>query len=190
MNPKIIDSLVISEDVIPYTKYLNFDKALIGLFILAFGPDLLSGKKEWGRMLATAAPIVMITIITVLGLSLVVGYIKLDLKCSPVFPVWAWSNLFFTCVPEEGFFRGFLQKHLGNKLRKFKYGKGVTLVAISFLFGLAHFAGGIKYVILATIAGFGYGWVYYRTNSIEASILAHFSVNMAHFVLFSYPALI
>jgi membrane protease YdiL (CAAX protease family) len=44
-------------------------------------------------------------------------------------------------------------------------------------------------VILSTIAGVGYGWVFGRTNRIEASILTHFLVNTAHIVGFTYPAL-
>ena len=41
---------------------------------------------------------------------------------------------------------------------------------------------------MATIAGAGYGWVYWRSgNRIEASILAHFLLNMTHILLFTYP---
>ena len=37
--------------------------------------------------------------------------------------------------------------------------------------------------------GLGYGWVYLRTERIEASILTHFLLNCIHFVFFTYPAL-
>jgi hypothetical protein len=57
------------------------------------------------------------------------------------------------------------------------------------LFGFAHAAGGWKYVVLATVAGAGYGWVYERTQRVEASVLAHWALNTAHFFLFTYPAL-
>jgi membrane protease YdiL (CAAX protease family) len=56
------------------------------------------------------------------------------------------------------------------------------------LFGLAHIAGGWRYVALATVAGAGYGTVFYRSRRIEASILAHFTLNAVHFLLFTYPA--
>jgi membrane protease YdiL (CAAX protease family) len=64
---------------------------------------------------------------------------------------------------------------------------GLILAAISF--GGAHYAGGLWSVVLAIIAGLGYGWVFWRTNRIEASILAHFLVNSAHILGFTYLAL-
>jgi len=42
--------------------------------------------------------------------------------------------------------------------------------------------------VLATIAGIGYGGIYWRTNRIEASIFAHFLVNTTHILCFTYPA--
>ena len=42
--------------------------------------------------------------------------------------------------------------------------------------------------MFATIAGIGYGWVFWRTNRIEASILSHFLLNAAHILCFTYPA--
>ena len=56
---------------------------------------------------------------------------------------------------------------------------GLILAAI--IFGAAHYANGVWSVVLATIAGIGYGWVFWRTNRIEASILTHFLVNTAQF---------
>ena len=57
------------------------------------------------------------------------------------------------------------------------------------LFGLVHAGGGPTYVVLATLAGVGYGWVFLRTGRIEASILTHFALNAVHFLGFTYPAL-
>jgi CAAX protease family protein len=111
------------------------------------------------------------------------------LKFPLQFYVWAWANLFFTCVAEEALFRGFLQRHFHGSLKGIRYGGILALVAASVLFGVAHYAGGVSYIVLATVAGLGYGWIYQRTNSIEASILTHFTLNAAHFVFFTYPAL-
>ncbi|MCI5120133.1 MAG: CPBP family intramembrane metalloprotease [Candidatus Electrothrix sp. AUS4] len=52
-----------------------------------------------------------------------------------------------------------------------------------------HYAGGVTYIVLATVAGLGYGWTYLRTEQLEASILTHFLLNCIHFVFFTYPAL-
>jgi membrane protease YdiL (CAAX protease family) len=62
------------------------------------------------------------------------------------------------------------------------------LLTAGVLFGMAHYAGGVRAIVLATIAGIGYGWIYWRTNRIEASILAHFLLNTMHILLFTYPA--
>jgi membrane protease YdiL (CAAX protease family) len=68
-----------------------------------------------------------------------------------------------------------------------RYGSGVAVAASAVLFGLAHFAGGASYIVLATAAGLGYAIVYQRTQSIEMSMLAHFALNTTHFLLFTYP---
>jgi membrane protease YdiL (CAAX protease family) len=57
------------------------------------------------------------------------------------------------------------------------------------LFGLAHWGGGARYAMLASVAGLGYALVYARVRRVEASILVHFAVNAVHFVGFTYPAL-
>ena len=40
---------------------------------------------------------------------------------------------------------------------------------------------------LAAVAGLLYGLVYNRFRSLEASIILHFSVNLVHFLFFTYP---
>jgi len=188
-NPILISNVTISENSIPYTQFLNFDKALVGLFILAFGTQLLSTKREWFKMLKTALPIVLTLILVVTLLALLIGYIQFDFKLNYLFILWFLPNLFFTCIAEEAFFRGFIQKHLVENLKVLKFGSIVGLSLASLLFGIAHYPGGLNYVLLATVAGFGYGWIYHSTQSIEASILAHLGVNVVHFIFFTYPVL-
>jgi uncharacterized protein len=188
-NPKLISNFQISQDAILYTQYLNFDKALVGLLILALGHQLLSTKLAWFKMLTTTIPLATIVVIVVIGLSIFMGYVQFNFKLTALFFFWALPNLFFTCVAEEAFFRGFVQKHLEESLNRFKYGSITGLLLASLLFGLAHYPGGMNYIILATVAGLGYGLVYQRTKSIEASILTHFLLNVVHFIFFTYPVL-
>jgi membrane protease YdiL (CAAX protease family) len=61
-------------------------------------------------------------------------------------------------------------------------------VIAGIVFGAAHYAGGLKAIVLAAIAGIGYEWIYWRTNMIEGSILAHFLLNTTHILFFTYPA--
>jgi membrane protease YdiL (CAAX protease family) len=134
-----------------------------------------------------AVPLISACVIPV---SIALGYVRPDLKFGGFFLQWAWVNLFFTCLAEESFFRGFIQNGLSGLLARYRHGSVVALIIASLSFGIAHFAGGLKYVVLATIAGLGYGLVYQRTRHIEASMLTHFSVNAVHFLFFTYPALV
>ena len=72
-----------------------------------------------------------------------------------------------TGVPEEFLFRGLLQNLLTQWL-----GPRAGLVIASVIFGLAHLPDP-RYVLLATIAGVAYGWVYARTQRITASAITH-----------------
>lgn len=188
-NPKIISNFYLSEDALPYNKYLNFDSALIALFILGFGHQRLGSVSEWRTTLKRMALITPLTWLTVMCLSLWLGYVQWQPKWTPIFFLWAWGNLLFTCMVEEAFFRGFIQKHLMQGLSKIRYGDALAIAIAAVLFGLRHYMGGINYILLATVAGIGYGWAYRHTGRIEASILIHFSLNSLHFLLFTYPAL-
>ena len=188
-NPLIVEHVRLGSDTLPYTLRLNFDKAVIGLFILLGLRPLLAGRRETLLMLQQLVPIALVTFGAVVGLSLLLGYIRFDVKLPGFIGYWLWANLFFTCLAEEALFRGFLQRQLAIRLATFRYGAWFALVACALLFGIAHAAGGIKYIFLATVAGLGYGWAYHRTQRIEASILLHFTLNSLHILLFSYPAL-
>lgn len=76
-----------------------------------------------------------------------------------------------TAVPEEFLFRGLLQNLLTRWL-----GDRAGLAIASIVFGLAHLPDP-RYVLLATIAGVAYGWVYQRTEKITASAITHVLVD-------------
>jgi uncharacterized protein len=44
-------------------------------------------------------------------------------------------------------------------------------------------------VLLSSVAGMGYGWIYASTRSLAMSTLAHTGLNTVHFLFFTYPAL-
>jgi len=188
-NPRIISNLAITEGAIPYTLYLNFDKPLVGLFILAFCHRKLFSKKGWIAMIKETIFKGMLLILLIMTTALAINYVRVEIKSLLLFPVWACVNLLFTCIAEEAFFRGFLQKHIVSYSKKVKYGSIFGILLASLIFGLAHYAGGINLIFLATIAGLGYGWIYHNTKTIESAILTHFSLNAIHFIFFTYPAI-
>lgn len=188
-NVPLIESTRISPDGFPYTLYLNFDKALIGIFLLGFGAYLNVEKQRPAQSLRIYAGVTGLTASVLLPVSVLGGYVAFDPKLSPHLLSWAFSNLFITCLSEEAFFRGFIQLNLQRALRRHAHGHRTALLVAALLFGLAHFQGGTTYVVLASIAGIGYGLSYQLTGRIEAAMLTHFSVNLLHFLFFTYPAL-
>jgi membrane protease YdiL (CAAX protease family) len=199
-NLLIVKDVVLSPGAVPYTLYLNFDKAFVGLFLLAFGPPLLSSRTQWGAMLAMTIPRVVVLLVLVAVCAMWIGHVRLEPKWPAFLPFWVWANLLFTCAAEEALFRSVIQRHLQGE-RAFAAGqdaavssrtgsrRGLTGLAIaSVLFGVAHFAGGLQLILMATLAGVGYGWMFWRTGRIEASILTHFLVNFTHLLFFTYPA--
>lgn len=74
-------------------------------------------------------------------------------------------------VPEEFLFRGLIQNLCSRK-----FGPRLGLTIASVIFGLAHLPDP-RYVLLATLAGVAYGWVYARTAKITASAVTHTGVD-------------
>jgi uncharacterized protein len=99
-------------------------------------------------------------------------------------PFTALGILLLTAWPEEFLFRGLLQNILSRVT-----GSDVTAwCTASVLFGLAHITNSHfpnwRYVLLATIAGFFYGWTWKKTGSIFASALVHGTVDTLWHFLF------
>jgi membrane protease YdiL (CAAX protease family) len=84
---------------------------------------------------------------------------------------------FFTAVPEELFFRGWVQNLLERRV-----GRRTGLLIASILFGLSHFNKrsahfNWRYVLLATIGGIFYGRAWRDRRRIPASTITHASVD-------------
>ncbi|MGC2274171.1 MAG: CPBP family intramembrane glutamic endopeptidase [Candidatus Sulfotelmatobacter sp.] len=84
---------------------------------------------------------------------------------------------FFTAVPEELFFRAWVQNLLERRL-----GRRAALLVASALFGLSHFNKrsahfNWRYVLLATIAGIFYGRAWREQRRVPASTITHASVD-------------
>ncbi len=89
-----------------------------------------------------------------------------------------WVGIFFfTAVPEELFFRAWVQNLLERRV-----GRRTALVVASVLFGLSHFNKrsahfNWPYVLLATIAGIFYGRAWRENRRVPASTITHASVD-------------
>ncbi len=99
-------------------------------------------------------------------------------------PLLSLGILFFTAWPEELLFRGLLQNMLSRASNSDLAGWWTA----SILFGLSHITNmgfpNWRYVVLASIAGFFYGWTWRKTGSIFASALLHAAVDITWHFLF------
>ncbi|MGA3348628.1 MAG: CPBP family intramembrane glutamic endopeptidase [Candidatus Sulfotelmatobacter sp.] len=115
----------------------------------------------------------------VLALGLALGFIHPHRNLPGIGSVLLrWIAIFFfTAVPEELFFRAWVQNLLERRA-----GRKAALVIASILFGLSHFNKrsahfNWRYVLLATIAGIFYGRAWREHRRVPASTITHASVD-------------
>jgi uncharacterized protein len=188
-NPQLIANVRFSPDAVPYTQYANFDKASVGLILLAFLCPRAGTAADWRALLRGTLPILAMTVAGVMAIALAAGLVRPDVKWPAYTLVFLATNLLFTCVAEEAFFRGFVQDRLAAAWRSKRIWQVAVIGCSAALFGLAHLGGGAAYALLATLAGLGYASAFAVTRRIEAAILTHFAFNAVHFVAFTYPAM-
>ena len=187
-NPVLVSNTVLGPDAQPYTKYLNFDKGMAALLLLAlYAPERTASDRG-----SRPAPFLWrfgLLVGAMLALTIVVGYVRWDPKLPAWWPAWLWSMVFLTALPEETLFRGCLQTWIADRLKAWPHATLASVVSAGVIFGVAHAGGGATYVLLSSVAGMGYGWIYGSTRSLASSTLAHAGLNTVHFLFFTYPAL-
>jgi uncharacterized protein len=114
-----------------------------------------------------------------LALGLWLGFLHLHARWPGIAPVaGAWIfTFFFIAVPEELFFRGWLQNLLERRV-----GRTWALLVTAALFGLAHFNKrsthfNWRYVLLAALAGIFYCRAWRSDRRVGASAITHASVD-------------
>jgi hypothetical protein len=149
----------------------------------------IRARAAWMPMLRRTLPVLLATLVVVLGAGMALGVVRPDVKWTALTPWFLANNLLITCVTEEAFFRGFLLGGMVRGMARWRYGTAVAVVVSTVLFGLVHWPGGLTLVVFATLAGLGNAIAYLRSGRIEGAILTHFALNAVHFVAFTYPAL-
>ena len=156
-------------------KLLLVDAGLYGFLAIrgltGSGFDFHLHWSDWKtglRQLAYFAPVG-------LGLGLALGFIRPHASLpSPGDAVLRWLGIFFfVAVPEELFFRAWVQNLLERRV-----GRRAALLIASALFGLSHFNKrsahfNWRYVLLATIAGVFYGRAWRERRRVPASSITH-----------------
>jgi membrane protease YdiL (CAAX protease family) len=185
-NLLVFDKIRFSPDAAPFTMYLNLDKPFIGFILFSCFGSIWYGNRPDTKTLLKAIALPLLVISTIcLGTALLLHFVSWDPRLPHMAWIWVLNNLLLVAVCEEAFFRGYLQDIIGKQVFKGK-SPYLPLFITALLFGLAHTTGGPALMLLAFIAGIGYGWAYYR-GGILAAILTHFFFNVLHFFLFTYP---
>jgi membrane protease YdiL (CAAX protease family) len=186
-NPRVIEPTRFTPDAVPFTMYLNFDKPLVGLWLLWALPWVAPDVPP-ARALRTGAVAAAATAAACLTGALAFGMVGWAPKWPASGWMWLANNVLLVTLAEEALFRGYVQGGLTRVLGRFEWGPWIALATGAVLFGAAHAAGGWHWVVLGTVAGVGYGLAW-RRGGLLASALAHAGLNIIHFGLFTYPML-
>jgi hypothetical protein len=158
-----------------FNKLLLLDAGIYGLLMIrklnGVGFDLRLRFRDMGiglREFIYYAPIAL-----VLGMSLGFLHLHASWPGGPQLAGACLFTFFFIAVPEELFFRGWLQNLLERRM-----GRTAALLFTAFLFGLAHFNKRAvffnwRYVLLAALAGVFYGRAWREQQRVGASAITH-----------------
>jgi len=186
-NGRGINPHRLTDDAVPFSMYLNQDKPLIGFWLLLVCPWIVGRRSLRLSIYATAMALIL-SVVLALGGALLLGMISWAPKWPDQAWLWVANNLLLVTLVEEALFRGYIQGGLSRHFKHLPYGENLALLLASLVFGLAHMGAGWQWVLLASLAGVGYGLAY-RFGGLGAAIATHFGLNLLHFGLFTYPML-
>lgn len=184
-NPLVIPRAALTPDAVPFAMYLNLDKPLVAFWVVLVAAPAMAGASARATLTAALAACAG-AIAACLGLALALGVVGWAPKWPDSGWLWLINNALLVTLAEEALFRGYVQERLTRAWRGRPWGATAALLVAALLFGLAHYAGGWQWMLLAGLAGVGYG-VAYRHGGLAAAVLAHLGLNAAHYGLFTYP---
>lgn len=179
-----------SASAISINIYANYDKAAAALLILGIYTQVISSKKALFRMLLATVPWMILSSALIISLSEYLGIVKWDPKLPAISLSFLFVQLFFVVIPEEVFYRGFIQEEIAKNLKN-RFSGVFAVLATSLLFSLIHlfFIQNLSFIACTFVISLFYGGIYQITGKIESSILTHLFTNICHFFFFTYPML-
>jgi membrane protease YdiL (CAAX protease family) len=180
-----------SASAIGMNIYVNYDKAAAALLILGIYLPVIQKRKELTSMLLATVPWMILSSIVIIFLSQYLGIIKWDPKLPMISFSWLVIQLFFVVIPEEVFYRGFIQNEIAKNLKN-SFAGIFAVLSTSLLFSLIHlfFIPNLSFIACTFVISLFYGGIYQITGKIESSIITHYFTNICHFFFFTYPMLI
>jgi hypothetical protein len=162
-----------------FSKMLLLDAGVYGFIAVrqleGIGFDLRLRLRDAGIGLREAALYTPLALALGLGL----GFLHVHKEwpgLAAIAEAWTFT-FFFIAVPEELFFRGWMQNLLERRM-----GRTPALLVTAALFGLAHFNKRAilfnwRYVLLAAVAGIFYGRAWRQERRVAASAITHATVD-------------
>jgi len=181
----VIFTIFIAKFFVPGTYVISIAAVLMLLIPIVLKSE--GGDLRWdfkGVLLGLGVSAVLLSIyiavIALYGHYMGKSLVKHDLSYSFIL-----MQLLLVALPEEVFFRGYLQQKIGNNI------KGIIIV--SMLFAAGHFitlclGGGHNIVIcsqavLTFFPSLVMGYLYLATRTLWASIIFHFFANIVHIAI-------
>ncbi|MHA3739004.1 CPBP family intramembrane glutamic endopeptidase [Pseudomonas sp. Eth.TT006] len=186
-NGRAIARTRFTDDAVPFAMFLNLDKPLIGFWLLLACPWIVASCSLRKTVSASVLGLAFSAVLA-LGGALLFGMIAWAPKWPDQAWLWLLNNLLLVTLVEEALFRGYIQGGLSRLFKHLPHGDNLALLLASLIFALAHLGAGWHWVLLAGLAGLGYGLAY-RFGGLAAAIITHFGLNLLHFALFTYPML-
>jgi membrane protease YdiL (CAAX protease family) len=135
---------------------------------LEIGYTYLLRRRDWTWAVTTLVAYLIVAVPIGLSSGFLGWHPRLTAENLLVSP---WHIYLAIAVPEELLFRGVIQRICVRWI-----GLPWGLVVATVVFGLAHLPD-LRYVLLASLAGIAYGWVFWRTERITASAVTHTAVD-------------
>ncbi|MGH7885705.1 MAG: CPBP family glutamic-type intramembrane protease [Thermodesulfobacteriota bacterium] len=179
--------IILSNKLLSYEYVLSISASvmiLIPILLKKDEPFFAINAKGFINGILLSALIFALYILIVYFLPLSFGN---DLNFTKITFSLLFINLFLVALPEELFFRGYLQKQFGNNL--------YSVFIVSILFAFAHFItvcvfkGGGLFVcsvnVLTFFPSLVMGYLYLKTKTLWSSVFFHFAANIVHLIVLS-----
>jgi len=180
-----VEPIALGRSNFPVDLHYDLSKPIAGLLAFALIAERCTGYRDVWKCFTQVSNWFIPTLV-VLVCAVILG-VPFDAKFVWWTPLFILSNIIFSVIPEEAFFRGFLQQPLQKK-----FGKTIWILpVVGILFAAVHsvppHVTAWKFYILFGLAGSAYAWSFQRTSKTETAIFTHTAVNAFHFLFLTYP---
>jgi membrane protease YdiL (CAAX protease family) len=166
--------------------------SLAGAVFVGFrGLEDVKIRLRWSRADVVRAVLSLLAfMVLAVPFGLLTDFIKLNPRVDLMKAIGTPLGIFFfIAIPEELLFRGLVQNILEKKLKRFV----PALILASVFFGATHYNNtptpDWRYLTLATLAGFLYGYNYWKSRSLLGSALMHALVDSVWVLFFMNEAI-